>query len=291
MNYSLSQGSNICLFVNYSRCQNSTRGVQPFGIICPYHMNLIFLMSMKEDLLAFNNYKTIYKKQILSYISNSKKLLPFPLKIHPEDENGEPCFLDGDGQMYTLVREWLNEINLTEPADRIEEIVCLICGLITDGRYMFSPSLGPQLGEYMTFLNDTINKEMLKSIWNNVKVRCIRGNNHFLYPMLKLPKIYQILLTYIEVSTVKITDPAIGITMLCFPPNIILDLDRKAFILINIDHPIYPIALNKENATFCTPLILAGERTIETGATLFNRGSFSTGTTFGQQRLMKVCRI
>ena len=284
----------VCLFQTLNRCQNSTRGPSPFGIICPYHMNQLFQMNMKEDIISFPDRKVVRRIQVISNIPNSKKLLPFPITIDPAHESGEICFLD-NVQMYSSVREFVHEINLSESVEKIEEVICLLCCLISDGRgYMFgpSPSLGQQLGHYMSFLGpNTLGTEMLKLMWKNVKVRCTKGDTNFLYPMTKLPIIYQILLAYVELSTVTTNVGTSSIVSL--PANIFLDLDKQAFVLTNIDDPVQPIALNKDNATFCSPLILSGERITEKSSSypsLFNRGVVTNGIACGQHSLFRVCR-
>lgn len=279
----------ICVFSNYSRCQNSIKSSNPFGIICPDHMHELFSMAMKEDTLIYPTHKAVCRKQVISSIPNSKKLLPFPIKIDPPNENGKICILE-DTKMYTIVREFVNELNLTEVDERINEVIFLICGLITNGTCMMAPGIGPQLGTYMSFLASYHQAESLKLMWRNIKVRCIstNNNNDFLYPMTKLPMIYLILLAYVETSKVKTTN---GESMLCIPANIYLDIDRQAFVLSNIDDPINPICLNKESATYTSPLILAGEREVDTSGwpSLFNRSLFGSGNTLGHQRLLRVC--
>ena len=281
-------GSNkICIFSSYSRCQNPTRGSNPFAIICPYHINILFFMGMHEDLLSFPDGNKIFRKQVLSNIPNNKKLLPAPLKIDPPAENGKVCILD-DIKMLAIVREYVHGLNLTESEARKQEVVYLICGLITNGTCMLGPTVGIQLGAYMSFLAGYNNGDTLKLMWRNTKIMCICQGQHFLYPMSELPSIYQILLAYVELSTIKMSQGGPQYAMM---PNIILDLDKNAFVLVNIDDPVQPIALNKDNATYTSPLILAGERSTDTGnwPSLFNRGIFGSAMHFGHQRPMRMC--
>ena len=155
---------------------------------------------------------------------------------------------------------------------------------------MMAPSVGTQLGSYMSFLSDYPQAEALKLMWQNISIRCIFNDPHrnILLPMIQLPTIYLILLAYVELSTVKTTQ---GGSIVSAPANIYLDMDSHAFVLCNFDDPIQPIALNKENSTYASPLILAGERQIETSGwpSLFNRGIFGSGSNLGHRPLLRIC--
>ena len=279
----------LCIFSNYTRCQHSMKSSHPFEIICSYHMNEIFSMAMKEDTLFFySTNKVVCRKQVLSSVPNNKKLLPFPIKISPENEEGKICILD-ENRLYTIVREFIMELNLNEIDEKINDIIYLICGLITNGTCMLAPNVGVQLGSYMSFLANYHQAESLKLAWANIKVRCHSNGNTFLYPMTNLPMIYLLLLSYVEASTVRTTTNAQS--MISIPANIYLDLDRHAFVLSNIDDPINSFCLNKEGATYTSPLILAGERQVTTSGwpSLFNRSIFGSGSNMGHPRLINFC--
>lgn len=247
-----------CVFENLGlgRCDN--RSTVDFGCICNEHMNSLLNMRVVKDKIVSKFTSKMIMKQVLTD-SKDGLLLPFPFDIEPLNENGTTCV--NSNLLNSLTNRFVSQLNLTTP--EMNSIVKgAFQGLFSNGYVLYHPAIGDSLRNFQIFLRNGIAKDISQR-WQNIKLTVLYKDaqnqvRSFLFPATKLPIFYQIVLYYVEVSTHRNVAAGANEPLITFQPNVILSLISHSFEKIN-DNETNPIYILKHEATWASPLILAGE--------------------------------
>lgn len=248
-----------CIFQNYlTTCDKR----QPFGCICTKHMRLIFGMDCVEDIVTTKRFTKTITKQVFTSVSNSI-VLPFPFQI---DENGKFCLLRNEAN--DIISQYVGQLSLPDDATGTarKRISAIIFSLFMSGLFV-TENTGVTCGLFADYV------KLSSSYYDNKFEHCKidiygLGDNRMQGTFRDFPIIYRILLQFAEFSTIErdasrrnnTNDAA---AMRTFTPNLILDLERHAFVIVN-DINNETVTFQTDRATFASPVILSGKRTSST---------------------------
>lgn len=272
-----------CVFSILGRCDTGT-GAYDFGCICRKHMRDVTLMDVSTDFLVSAVTTKKAMKQV--FVENRGVVLPFPYKMEGRDENAVWCI--DPALLESSVNKFVNKLNVAEKM--IPDVIAIYQGLFSNGYVMYNQYVGSQLGAFQNFLSNG-KEQQIKQRWSDSKLYVIYTDEQgatrtFLYPMAKMPVIYQILFAYTEMSTNRSSSAANPETV-TLQPNVALDLNQNAFVVIN-ENELNPVYLKKGESTWSSPIVIAGVTVTPAKIELFSKYAFSARPVF--QNLPNYCK-
>lgn len=240
-----------CMFQNiYVRCNTPVA-----GIICNPHLNLLFSMSLVKNRVVINN---VAKNKLYMAptpnLRGDNKLIPFPYTIM----DGKVCRSPSIESIIAEMQAWVSRLDVDQTsACHFTQILTVMFteNLITsqdmsrnaDNLYM------NQYRDYMQYIHKY--DRSLRARFANTRIFAYNGNASLEVDMSAMPQIIKILLFHCEASTNHIPEAT------SVPPNMYLDINDRAFKLINQDIVANPIAYYDVNrdTDVATSLVFAGD--------------------------------
>ncbi|AAN04383.1 Orf89 [Heliothis zea nudivirus] len=244
-------GAQRCIFQNvYVRCT-----LPVAGIICNPHLNLLFSMSLVKNRVVINNVaKTKVYMAPTPNLRGDNKLIPFPYSV----SEGRVCRSPSIENIISEMQAWVSRLDVDQAS------ACHLTQILT---VMFTENLIAsqdmsrnsdnmylnQYRDYMQYIHKY--DKSLNSRFANTRIFAYSRNGSIEMSMTLMPQIIKILLFNCEASTNYIPEAT------SFPPNLYLDLDARAFKLINHDIVANPIAYYDVNrdTDVASPLVFAGD--------------------------------
>lgn len=275
-----------------------------FGCFCSAHMAAIFHMGVINDVVQTKSSTKRQTKQILTQPTDI--IMPFPFVFKTKTSNtttndtqnnvavssGSSSNGQTSAENYSycldevtannLISRFVSKLTLRENSrmDVKNSIIAALISLLCNGTVLACNGSGANMSSFLTYMIATSNNYKKQAENKTILVLDFpqKGENSSM-KLSQLPFIYLILFQYCEMSTITNSQS----NSITFSANIALDYPNRSFIMIN-ETPETPFYYLQNNATYATPIILAGSR--NTNATEFDVFNSSISVTFNPFQLL-----
>ena len=278
-----------------------------FGCFCSAHMAAIFHMGVVNDVVQTKSSIKRQTKQILTQPTDV--IMPFPFVFKPKTDNNStqndvniapnngtntPNNANGATPLsnYTycldevtannMVSRFVSKLSLRENArmDVKNSIITTLISLLCNGTMLACDGSGANMSSFLSYMIATSNNYRKQASNKNILVLNFPNDGvNSTIPLSQLPFLYLVLFQYCEMSTI-INSRGNAVT---FSGNLALDYNSRGFITIN-ETPETPFFYLQNNATYASPLIMAGTRT--TTSTDFDLFNSSVSVAFNPFQLL-----
>lgn len=270
-----------CMFYTIGGCGNQYQNNS--GILCDKHMDEVFSMQTVNDVLISKEGRNNLSKQVLTKDpGDNGPVLPFPYGLdtspspnkHDEFTFGSVKLCLNQDILAQNVGAFVHAKNLQDryKPETINAIIDIIILWLSNGTKANTRSTNA-MSFFFTWANT--NKKLLSAYWrNSSKLYIVNGDTVHAFGITKLPVFYQAMLANIELSYYTMPNK-LPINIV---PNIIADATLKKIYVFNTNSE-NKMYLQTDNASFATPLVIAGECNMPSGVQhkLFSRVAVGSG--------------
>lgn len=250
-----------------------TPGETLVGCICANHFRLLFNMEIVHDtLITFSGQKQYKTKQVLT--GPTENIIPFPFR-YVEDK-----FCLVKPQLESSFREHIQRIPTKSDADR-HKLLRLVQGMLLNTYVMINNArdICVQLAAIGEYLSEHAGALSVRTDTIQINVKTA-ANQYTNVSLSKFPVFYRLVLYYMEASI--ITVPAVGAGAVAtnhyLPWNVEVDAVTGYIRHRALASP-YDTCIQKDDATWASPLIVRGTRTTAVANPFANFALTSTSYT------------
>lgn len=227
-----------------------------FGCFCTKHMRLMFGMDCVEDTIVTKRYTKTILKQVFTLPTNNI-ILPFPYKI---TEDGKFCLLRSEAN--DIISQYVSQLPIQDDASgQVRKRIAALWLSFCMSGYFVTENIGGSAGLFQDYIKSA--QAYYDSKFNNCFIDIYGLGQPASGALNDFPIIYKILLQYVEFSTIKrredVNPNNADQEMRTFQPNLILDLEKRAFVIVN-DTNSETVCYKTDKGTFASPIIIAGTR-------------------------------
>lgn len=261
----------------------STEKFRPSAILCAEHLKAYFNMGIKQEKAKPSDNSAIITYYSLKFAASPDVLLPFPMKLRPkrcQDATKAETKLTISDFEFCLDQAAIQS-GFSGNANYLPPRVLgsLLSNSLLSDIYMTDmnqPVINPGVGQsYAPLL--MANTMILEKYWEHIHLLVYSetedelfkdikepGSSYIRVPMTMLPGFYKFIFYYSTISNSKSTKTDVLNEYYVMPPNVMLNLDRQAFEIINkgVYNKIFTYHGPEGVETITTPIILCAEKSV-----------------------------
>lgn len=252
-----------CMFATLKNCSNV---MSPNRIVCENHMSSIFHIHYNEHTIMSLSVKAhgtmMYPEEHIFY----DNVLPFPYRY----TNEKFCI---DTDIYErVVRNFVSTATSRNErdGDRIFNILYMILNQSTNPMHDNIAEVSTIMPIVAYFIKSN---EHLNRLWSGTTIAMYSNGQITNIPFEKLPTFYKIFFQFAEFDTIVRGGGGNGGDTVVLPPNLLLDLDKHAFVLMPETVDVANVCLYVDEKSLVSPLVLMGTTNQQAGYIPFSRTS------------------